>query len=91
METRATVAKTALDSNRSLCIEAVGFTQGTETTRRASVDVAAETTRFEVLIYDHNTGDALSLLAGGAEMWLTKAEAQLYAQGFMAGREDSDG
>jgi hypothetical protein len=86
---RTTVGRTALDSDRSLCIDAIGFIQGTDPKQRASVDVAAETTRFEVVLRDHATGRILDTLAGDDQVWLKKEEAKLYAQGFVMGRRDA--
>jgi hypothetical protein len=86
-ELRAAVSSTPVgraDKQRVLSIEAIGFVQGTDPRQRASVDVQAETTRFEVVIRERN-GSLYEVLAGGGDEWLTKEGARRYAQGFLQG------
>ncbi len=85
---RTTTGRTALDSDRSLCIDAITFGSGQEAKTRASV-LTAESTRFEVLIRSHADGRILATLAGAEDVWLTKEQAQLYAQGFVMGQRDA--
>lgn len=82
---RNRVHRVQLSPTRMLCIDAISYgQQGADPKKRASVDVTAETTRFEVLLVNPSTNHSVPL-AGAEDVWLKRTEAKLFVEGFMAG------